>query len=112
MAAVLHRLRELRTVPAAGFLGTVGRDILRGPGLANLDYSLVKDTSLRFLGESGKLQFRAELFNILNHANFATPNRSVFAGIQNVEAPLANAGTITSTSAAARQIQLALKVIW
>src|SRR5205823_5665673 len=61
------------TLQPAGFLGTAGRAILRGPGIANLDFSLTKDTPVRYLGESGRLEFRAEIFNILNHANFITP---------------------------------------
>ena len=100
------------TVPAIGFLGTSGRNILRGPGFANLDFSLVKDTSIRQLGESGKLEFRLETFNILNHPNFAMPSPTVFAATQNVEPPLATAGRITSTATTSRQIQLALKLIW
>src|SRR5262249_9424547 len=47
-------------VPAAGFLGTSGYDTLRGPGLKNLDFSIVKDTPLKLLGESGKVEFRTE----------------------------------------------------
>ena len=52
-----------------GFLGNAGRGTLRGPGLSTWDLSLNKDTALPFL-ESAKLQFRAEIFNVLNHANF------------------------------------------
>jgi hypothetical protein len=105
------------TVPAAGFLGTSGRNILRGPGLANLDFSLVKDTAVKYLGEAGKLEFRAEVFNILNRANFLIPARIVYAGNPvppaTTQAPLANAGVITSTgSATSRQVQLALKIIF
>jgi len=100
------------TLQPAGFLGTAGRTILRGPGLANLDFSAVKDTALRIMGESGKLEFRAEIFNILNRADFSFPNRTVFAGRADGEAPLAAAGLITSTVHASRQIQLALKLIW
>jgi outer membrane receptor protein involved in Fe transport len=100
------------TIPAAGFLGTAGRNSLFGPGLANLDFSLVKDTALKSLGESGKLEFRAEIFNLLNHANFVIPSRIVFGATQNTEAPLPNASVITSTAVAARQIQLALKIMF
>lgn len=69
----------------AGFLGNAGRNILTGPAFANLDFSAVKDTQIPHLGEQGLLQFRAEIFNIFNHANFAfTPlinaDRVVFAG--------------------------------
>jgi hypothetical protein len=100
------------TVQAAGFLGTAGRNILRGPGLVNLDFSLVKDTPLKFLGESGKLQFRAEAFNILNRANFDIPNRTVFAGSATPQAALTTAGVINNTTTNSRQIQLALRVIF
>ncbi|MBI2817160.1 MAG: TonB-dependent receptor [Acidobacteria bacterium] len=99
-------------IPAAGFLGTAGRNIVRGPGFATVDFSLSKDTSLDFLGEGGKLEFRAEVFNITNHANFALPNRTVFAARQDVEAPVANAGRIDSTSSTSRQIQFALKLLF
>jgi hypothetical protein len=106
------------TIPASGFLGTAGRGILRGPGLANLDFSLVKDTAIKHLGESGKLEFRAEAFNILNRPNFLIPSRLVFAGNPTslgptVQAPLSTAGVINSTGGAtSRQIQFALKLIF
>ena len=94
----------------AGYLGSAGRNILRGPGFANLDFSLVKDTSLGFLGEGGKLEFRSEFFNILNRVNFTTPSRTVFAGSSTT--PLASAGQISDTIGTSRQIQFALKLIF
>jgi hypothetical protein len=99
-----------------GTLGDISRGFLRGPGLANWDFSLVKDTALRLVGEQGRLQFRAEVFNILNHANFGSPSGSTFSGSTKdlgsySETPLATAGVITSTATASRQIQLALKLI-
>lgn len=66
-----------------GRLGDEGRNVLRGPHLNNWDFSLVKDTKVGFLGEAGSVQFRAELFNILNHTNFAVPSAQglqVFSG--------------------------------
>jgi hypothetical protein len=104
-------------IQPAGFLGNSGRNILRGPGFTNLDFSLVKDTSIRALGEAGRLQFRAEIFNILNHANFAMPatgfNAVYAAGSPaGVESPLATAGLITSTVNNSRQIQFALKLLF
>jgi hypothetical protein len=110
-------------VPAAGFLGTASRNFLRGPGFATLDLSIAKDTPLRYLGENGRLQFRAEFFNILNRANFTTPGIGgriaatnngavVFAGTRDGEPPLATAGRINSTASTSRQIQLALKVLF
>ncbi len=105
----------------AGFLGTAGRNILRGPGFATLDFSITKDTALRALGEAGKLEFRTEFFNILNRANFITPGVGqsggngaavVIAGGADSDRPLATAGRLTSTSSTARQIQFALKLLF
>ena len=87
----------------AGFLGNAGRNIVRGPGLANLDFSMRKNTPLRFLGESGGLEFRAEIFNILNRVNFDQPDANAFA---------ATAGQILATVQSSRQIQLALKIVF
>ena len=102
-----------------GFQGNAGRGILRGPGLSTWDLSVNKDTGLRFMGESAKLQFRAEIFNILNHANFSIPASigRTFVGTLTdpagaTEAPIPNVGRITTTSTSSRQIQLALKVIF
>ena len=101
------------TIPAAGFLGNAGRNILRGPGIANLDFSVGKDTALGFLGESGKLEFRAEFFNLLNRVNLATPDRIVYAGRLDQETALPTAGRINSTGGStSRQIQFALKLLF
>jgi len=90
---------------ASGFAGNLGRDTLIGPGLATWDLSAIKDMRLH---ERVNLQFRAEFFNILNHANFNTPNAVVFtpSGLS------PTAGIITSTSTTSRQIQFALKLRW
>ena len=58
---------------AARIFGDEGRNYLRGPGFDNLNFSLVKDTAVGFLGEGGKVEFRAEFFNLFNHTNFALP---------------------------------------
>ena len=104
-------------LPEIGTLGNAGRNILIAPGVANLDFSLVKDTALGFLGESGKLEFRTEIFNILNRANFARPSAAVFPAdlrdpTAHTPAALDTAGRITQTDTLSRQIQFALKVIW
>ena len=99
-------------IQPAGFMGDEGRNILTDPGIFSLDFSLVKDTALRFLGEAGKLEFRSEFFNILNRPNFGPPNAVVYAALGAVEAPLQAAGHINTTTSSSRQIQFALKVIW
>ncbi len=101
-----------------GTLGDTARGILRGPGLGNWDFSLVKDTAVSLLGEQGSVEFRAEIFNILNHTNFGMPaSATVFNGATPVlgayqQAPLAGAGQITTTVTTSRQIQFVLKLIF
>jgi hypothetical protein len=89
----------------SGFWGNATRNNLTGPGLATWDFSAIKNTLLR---ERLTLQFRAEIFNLLNRANFNTPSLITFTptGLSGT------AGAITSTSTTARQVQFALKVIW
>ena len=94
-------------VPASGTYGDVGRDTLVGPGLANLDFSAIKNTALT---ERFRLQFRAEFFNIFNHADFNTPNAVVFTSASTT--PVTTAGVITSTSNTSRQIQFGLKLLF
>lgn len=92
----------------SGFYGNLRRDSVKGPGLATWDFSVRKDTRIT---ETLNLQFRAEVFNILNRANFNTPNLILFTG-GNPPVPNPVAGQITSTSTTARQVQFALKLLW
>jgi Carboxypeptidase regulatory-like domain/TonB-dependent Receptor Plug Domain/TonB dependent receptor len=95
-----------------GFLGNAGRNILDGPRYAMTNVSLVKSTRVGALGTGGRLQLRVEVFNLLNHPNFATPDRIVFAAATPDEAPLATAGRITRTITSSRQVQLGIKVLF
>ena len=56
-----------------GTFGTVGRNIMRGPGMAGVDFGLVKNFQLR---ERVRLQFRGEFFNLFNRVNLGNPNTS------------------------------------
>ena len=97
-------------LPAPGTLGNLQRDFLAGPGIVDLDYSVMKETQIR---EKFRVQFRAEFFNLLNHANFAAPNASVFVQAPNGGAnPNPTFGKITATTTSSRQIQLALKFMF
>jgi hypothetical protein len=93
------------TLPAFGTYGNLGRGAYSGPGLANLDLSLLKDTRIK---ERAQLQFRAEFFNSLNHTNLGTPNATVFSN----GAISSSAGIITATATTSRQIQFGLKLIF
>ena len=90
----------------AGFFGNAPRNSLVGPGLLNFDVAATKDTRFR---ESLALQFRADIFNIFNHANFGLPNVTVMSASG---VPNPTAGVITNTATPSRQIQLALKIIF
>jgi hypothetical protein len=90
---------------ATGF-GNIGRNTLTAPGLMNLDLSASKNTMIR---ESIALQFRAEVFNILNHPNFTQPvNQVTSSQFGQITATRATRGDVSSS----RQIQLALKLIF
>jgi hypothetical protein len=95
----------------SGFAGNLGRDTYIGPGLATWDFSVLKDTKLR---ERLALQFRAEVFNLLDRANFNTPNLIVFTPptAKNPSGVSGTAGAITSTTTSSRQVQFGLKLLW
>jgi hypothetical protein len=91
-------------------LGNEGRNALVGPGLSNLDFSVVKNSKLAGI-ERGSVQFRAELFNILNKSNFAAPldNDTIF----NQDGSVADgAGVADQTQTTSRQIQFGLKILF
>jgi hypothetical protein len=93
--------------------GNSGRNILIGPGVTSLDFSLFKNNYIKRISERFNIQFRAEIFNILNHPNFAPPvqgvNTDIFDG---TGAPNPAAGLLTRTTTTAREIQFALKIIF
>ncbi len=106
------------TLPAPGTFGNLQRNSLHGPGISNLDFSVLKDTRIT---EQVRLQFRAEFFNILNHANFGLPGgiggtpaavNAFVAAANGAGNPNAVFGKITTTTTNARQIQFALKLLF
>jgi hypothetical protein len=93
---------------ATAHFGNLGRNVVIGPGFSNTDFSLLKTTRIT---ESVKVQFRGEIFDIFNHANFGQPGRvaqigsTTFGVISNTRFP-------TGDSGSSRQIQFALKLIF
>jgi hypothetical protein len=85
--------------PPAGFFGNSGTFIITGPGYNNWDLAIEKSAQLR---ESMNLQFRAEFFNALNHAQFRNPDSLVGD---------ANFGQVNQARDA-RQIQFGMKLLW
>lgn len=86
-----------------GTYGNLGRNVLVGPGYANTDAALFRNLRLKFFGESGRLTFRAEAFNLFNRVNLANPGNSIGS---------ATFGRITAVSAPPRILQLSLKVLF
>lgn len=93
-------------------LGDSGRNVGIGPGLLGLDTSLFKNNYFHRIGENFNVQFRAELFNVLNHTNFGAPTQAAEQLFTVNLAAIPSAGTLTSTSTSSRQIQMAIKIIW
>ncbi len=92
----------------SNLLGNSGRNALTGPGLINVDFSVFKNMRVT---ERANLQFRAEMFNIFNHANFAPPldNSTLF---NQDGTTVGNAGVIDATQTTSRQIQFGLKLMF
>lgn len=103
--------------PDAGSNGLQARNTFRGPGYTNLDMGVFKNFSLT---ERVKLQFRAEFFNALNHANFESPRDSTdgstlitstgFGRTCCSAASTPSSANVIATGESARVIQLALKL--
>ena len=91
--------QQLNPVTQAGQFGNEGRNVVRGPGVEDVDFSVFKMFSLT---ETTRLQFRAEIFNLFNHANLGLPENDL-------ESPAF--GQIL-TAGPARQVQLALKFLF
>jgi len=100
--------QPIATGTCQNLIGSAGRNEVIGPGLLNVDFSLVKNNQIK---ERFNLQWRVDFFNMFNHSNFAAPtdNQTLF---DQTGAPVAGAGQIDATSHANREIQFALKFIW
>jgi len=93
-----------------------------GPGITSLDFSVFKNNHIKRISENFNVQFRVEMFNILNHANFAPPetatdvNTDIFDPTGASLSPLlgngGNAGVLLRTTIPERQIQFAIKIIF
>src|SRR5438876_2072176 len=98
--------------------GNLGRNSIIGPGFFNVDFSVLKNNYIPRISETFNVQFRAEMFNVLNRANFAPPALNPNTGGGPMQAIFANGqrnslfGQIVATQIPARQIQFALKVVW
>lgn len=91
-------------------LGNARRNILIGPGVYNLDGSILKNFRMPKGIERMNLQFHADFFNMLNHPNFALPgDTDIF---DSTGAPTGDGGVITATNTPSRETQFGLKILW
>jgi carboxypeptidase family protein/TonB-dependent receptor-like protein len=93
---------------AVNHFGNLSRNAILGPGFGNTDFSVIKNLAL--VG-GARLQFRVEIFNLFNQANLGLPGRIVAAGSTSFGV-ITNTRFPTGDSGSARQVQLALKVLF
>jgi hypothetical protein len=106
-------LPDISPLTCINLLGHLPRNNVVGPGLINLDFSMVKDNHIRKLGEAFNVQFRAEMFNIMNRANFAAPPTSNLEPLMSDGTPSGNFGQLAAPlQVPNREIQFALKVVF
>lgn len=88
--------------------GSLGRNVIIGPRFNNTDFSVIKNTKLT---ETTRVQFRAEFFDIFNHANFGQPGRVAQVGSTDFGV-IRTTRFATGDSGSSRQIQFALKLLF
>ena len=102
--------------------GNSGRNSVIGPGITSMDFSIFKNNRIKRISENFNVQFRVEMFNILNHPNFAPPgpgdsNTDIFDATGTTLSPLvpqssSTAGVLLRTTIPERQIQFAIKFVF
>ncbi|HYW69767.1 MAG TPA: TonB-dependent receptor [Pyrinomonadaceae bacterium] len=105
MVGSVDRWFDTTAFTAVPRFGNLGRNVVIGPGFNNTDLSIIKNTKL---AENFRVQFRAEFFDLFNHANFGQPGNVVgspsFGRITSTRFPTGETGS-------SRQIQFAVKLI-
>jgi hypothetical protein len=91
-----------------GHFGNLGRNAILGPGFGNTDFSVIKNLAL---AGSARVQFRLEVFNLFNQANLGLPGRIAAVGSTSFGV-ITNTRFPTGDSGSARQVQLAMKVLF
>jgi Carboxypeptidase regulatory-like domain/TonB-dependent Receptor Plug Domain len=106
-------------VYCSNLLGNVSRNSIHGPSLTNLDLSILKNFPIKRISEAFNVQFRAEMFNILNMPSFVPPqpgsgdgNSLIFQADGTPTGGSVGQMTQYATSTPSREIQFALKLVW
>jgi hypothetical protein len=100
---------------APSTLGNVGRNAFTGPGFYNLDLAVGRSFPLPWLGEGSRLNFRADFFNVLNHANLGNPDTLITDpsfGIATYgrQGQASGFPTLSPLNETPRQIQLSVRI--
>lgn len=90
--------------------GNAGPGVLETPGARNFDLSIYKNWRLSFIGEEGKLQFRAEFFNAFNTPHFGAPIGIGFTSPSSITPDAPRMGEIRSLIVPMRVIQFGMKL--
>lgn len=95
----------------ANLQGDAGRNMLTGPALFDMDFSVMKNFKLTRISETFNLQFRAEMFNVINHPSWQAPLSSSTLFNQN-GTPVGGAGNLVGDgiTVPGREIQFGLKL--
>lgn len=100
----------LDPLTCTNLLGNLPRNAIIGPGLFNVDMSLIKDNHIPKFGENFDIQFRAEFFNILNRTNYSAPTDNI---VTMDPLQVDGFGVIDQqTQVPMREIQFALKIVF
>jgi Carboxypeptidase regulatory-like domain/TonB-dependent Receptor Plug Domain len=101
------------TTPNFFLRGNSSRNVIPGPGLAELDMSLFKNNYVKKISEAFNIQLRAEVFNVANHTNFNPPNNNTEQLYDATFTQLQTAGVLQApTATTSRQLQFAAKIIF
>src|SRR5262249_61681740 len=96
------------TTAGVAHFGSLGRNLIYGPGFGNTDFSIIKNVALQ---GSSRVQLRLELFNLFNQANLGQPGRTATVG-STLFGVISNTRFPTGDSGSARQIQFAAKFLF
>jgi hypothetical protein len=100
--------------PGPAEIGNSGRNTFRSPGFWNVDASVARSIAVPALGETTRLTFRADIFNVFNHANLNAPENRLGPGFGIARfgrsSPPSGLPSLAPLNEAARQIQVMLRI--
>jgi hypothetical protein len=97
----------------ANLQGNAGRNMLTGPGLFDIDFSVIKNTKVPRISETFNIQFRVEMFNVINHPSWQAPiTPNLPTAFSATGAQTLASSPLTVVTVPGREIQFGLKAIF